>query len=151
MLNSTLLATKRMSIAEDDMPARCWTRIPAQFKVWEAGKWRRDRDGVDPLVLKIWFRMGVSHVYDCMWDWRTHLDREKKLAEDGENNIVPDQQAHPSIQPETTMDRYADFGMNLDYLDMFNSMDWMLEENLFTQLPVSYDPASHGNLYLGGN
>ncbi len=128
------------------MPARCWVRIPEQWKAYGSGM----RISTEPLVLKIGFRMSISHVYDSMWRWKLHLMNEKdgKMRQEAvankPNSSVTGNNSQIFIpQPEFADSINDDLGINLDYFEIFNWMDWMMGDEIF----ATYDFNSQNNAF----
>jgi hypothetical protein len=65
LFNGSLLAARKMSVQSDDIASRVATRVPRVWREYGAGApWSLSKP--DPLVLRIQFRMSVSHRHDCM-------------------------------------------------------------------------------------
>ncbi|KAH6676768.1 hypothetical protein B0J14DRAFT_360528 [Halenospora varia] len=135
LFNGMILATRRMSIQNDDLPERFAIRVPQLWKVMRTDpQWSMAR--LDPLVLRIDFRMSWSHVDDCMWAWRVFVrdkgdiqsQQQERSALSSTSTKGPDivrgeinhafqaavgtgETLFPTFDPE---------------LDIFGSMDWMM-------------------------
>jgi hypothetical protein len=148
LFNGVLLAAKTMSIQDGDVASRIASNIPKQWRAWGAGA-PYDASKPDPLVLKIRFRMSVSHGYDCRWSWREYLQGQG-------NNKGPDIKEGATsdvltTEPLSGEGSYEDVplpidpmipGLGMEDLDSFASMDWMLGD--WTNEPIMpYDPNSH--------
>jgi hypothetical protein len=134
-----------MSIQDGDVASRIASNIPKQWRAWGAGvKW--DMEKLDPLVLKIQFRMSVSHGYDCRWGWREYLQGNGKIPE-VEGGTTSDVLTAPALSGQAS---YEDVplpidpiipGFGMEDLDSFASMDWMLGD--WRNEPIMpYDPNS---------
>jgi hypothetical protein len=119
-----------MSIQDGDVASRIASNIPKQWRAWGAGApWDVSRP--DPLLLKIQFRMSVSHGYDCRWSWREYLQGNNKVPENNEGKASEVLTA-PALGGEGSYEEVPIAidpmipGFGMEDLDSFASMDWML-------------------------
>lgn len=140
LLFSALLSAKSISV-NDDLALRFATRAPQVWKFLGAGApWSPDKP--DPLFLKIQVRMSASHVYDCIWRWRESVRAKEAPTQNAATAVIgsPTEGLDPFSRP-------VDYSLPMDHsfaemedLDLFNSMDWMLGD--WTDLVI--DPTGLG-------
>jgi hypothetical protein len=126
LLFSALLSAKSISV-NDDLALRFSTRAPQVWKFLGAGApWSPDKP--DPLVLKIQVRMSASHFYDCIWRWRESVRAKEASTQNAATAILG-----APTEGLASFSRPVDYSLPMDHsfaevenLDLFNSMDWML-------------------------
>lgn len=135
--NAGLLAVAKMSIQEDDAAYRCATRVPVQWRVWGSGS----PVVPDPTILRIAFRMSASHVYDIMWNWRAYLETHK-LPANGHGPSL-DNVAYGTSPSVLSQDESGNLindplvsGIDLNDLEIFNAMDWGLDDDFIASFQV---------------
>ncbi|KAF4626843.1 hypothetical protein G7Y89_g11314 [Cudoniella acicularis] len=144
IFNGILLAIRRISLQNDDLPSRVAIRVPLLWKAMGAGSpWSGTRP--DPLILKVDFRMGASHAFDCMWAWREHI----KNMDGGSQTEQHKSPGPPSLVPSTSISAIPDAsfqnpigvgdpslaGWDMNF-DLFGAMDWMIDGSAGMDLPA---------------
>lgn len=136
LFNSAVLALRTISIKNNDLPARL---AEALGRMWRAagsglsiGTIGIANEQDDPLQLRIRCRMSVSHVFDCIWGWRGTLNLQQSVSAVPQpaNQLTPipfPQTPQPMIQP-TFFSHEPGLTSTLQDYDLFNSLDWMLDD-----------------------
>lgn len=148
LLFSIILAAKSMSLQKDDLSYRFANWSPSLWREMGAGApWSGSRP--DPLFLTVQFGMNCSHVYDCMWLRRESV-REKETSNQpvtsGPGNSMAPYTATVSSFGHSSTGADSSFAaIDMETLDVFNSMDWMLGD--WTDIPIETEAFTrHSNL-----
>jgi hypothetical protein len=140
LFNGIILAARKMSVEKDDLASRVGTRVPLLWRSVSSGTpWSPSQP--DPLILRVQFRMSVSHIYDCHWAFREQLKSRGELRSRGDP-IVGDENETPGGTPQAEnnglVGGYAGLpfaGLDLDTIEMANSSDWVFGD--WTGLPLA--------------
>jgi hypothetical protein len=135
LFNGIILAARKMSVEKDDLASRVGTRVPLLWR--SVAPWSPSQP--DPLVLRVQFRMSVSHIYDCHWAFREQLKTRvpgQSIALDG--SVTPGDDALLQTENNGLISGYAGLpfaGLDLDTIEMVNSSDWVFGD--WTGLPLT--------------
>jgi hypothetical protein len=90
LLNSAILALRKMSIANNDLPARLSDVVGFLFSLPSPGP---NRQPTHILPLRVRNRSSMSIVYDSLWQWRRHF----QMSQDDTSAHIPDKSAFLTI------------------------------------------------------
>ena len=131
-----ILAARRISVRRGDVASRVATRVPALFRQLGAGApWTPSKS--DPLVLKIQYRMNVSHSYDCMWKWQEAVQGKEIQTAHGDIPVIlseavtdfglaPPPPRIYQVQSPSSDHSFAE--VDVGSLEMFDPMNWMSDD-----------------------
>jgi hypothetical protein len=138
-----LLAAKNMSLQKDDLTFRFANWSPTLWREMGAGApWSGSKP--DPLLLTVQFGMNCSHVYDCMWKSRERL--QAKEASTQQSIATTSGPAGSMASHTTSTPSFGNYSAPVDpsfaapemeTLEIFNSMDWMLGD--WADIPLEPD------------
>lgn len=136
-------AVKNMSLQKDDLAFRFANWSPALWREMGAGSlWSGSRP--DPLFLTVQYGMNCSHVYDCMWKRREAQQVKEALAQQSISTIsgparspAPHTMTMPSEGNYPALAGPSSLAQNMEAMEMFDSMDWMLGD--WVDMPLGSD------------
>lgn len=96
LLNGAISALRKMSVANNDLPARLSDVIGFFFSLPD----HRLISGqtIDSLRLRVRNRLSMSIVYDSLWEWRKHFQTSQG-SDDGGTNTLDKYPAAPRFDP----------------------------------------------------
>lgn len=132
LFNGIILGIRGMSIG-NDLASRVAARVPLMWRALGAGSQFANKP--DPSLLRIQFRMGVSHIYDLHFAWKEQLKAKGATPETA-----------VTLADGTISTPNGPFaGLDYDERILYDSMDWVFGD--WSGLPLgSYDRSYVGRL-----
>ena len=124
LFNSGILALRNISINVNDLPARTSEGLSRMWRAAGSGE-----GSSNPVGLIIRSRMSSSHVFDCIWTWKKVLgihSQEAVRPATSQPIVISSQPGTNDFQP--VFDDFNGLSALQDF-DLFNTLDWALDEN----------------------
>ena len=95
LLNSAISALRKMSVANNDLPARLSDVIGYFCALPDHGAVSGDTP--DGLRLRVRNRLSMSIVYDLLWQWRKYFQMGQTSNDPNNNRITPQEEYLPRL------------------------------------------------------